>query len=258
MTALRAEWTKLRTVRGTVWALAATLVVSIALTALIATFFHTDGGPVRGDSPQDTVLISLSGTLVSQIIVAALGVVAITSEYATGTIRATFAASPRRYVVLAAKAGVLAAAVLGAGLLASLGSFFAGSAILPSGGFTPANGYETLSLADGATLRAVTGGALYLALLALLGLGIGAIARQTGAALTAMLGLMLLPVLIAGVIGGDAGWTLQKLAPMTAGLCVQATVPGAPLGPAAGLGVAGAWAAGALLVAFVLTARRDV
>jgi ABC-2 type transport system permease protein len=103
-----------------------------------------------------------------------------------------------------------------------------------------------------------TGAAAYLALLALLGLGIGAIARQTGVALTAMLGLMLVPVLISGLIGGNVGWTLQKLAPMTAGLCIQSTVPGAPLGPAAGLGVAGAWTAGALLIAFVLTARRDI
>ena len=203
------------------------------------------------------MLISLSGVLFTQLIVAAFGVLAVTSEFATGTIRSTLCATPRRHAVLAAKAGVLAALILAVGLSSAVASFLVGAAILPAGGFTPEHGYPQLSLADATTLRAIAATGAYLALMALMGLGIGAVARNTGSAVAASLGLILVPFAISAFIGEDAGWLLQKLAPMTAGLSAMSTIPGAPLSPAAGIAVLGAWAGAAMLAALVLTARRD-
>ena len=100
---------------------------------------------------------------------------------------------------------MLAGLILIVGLLSAVVSFVAGAAILPGRGCTPAHGYAYLSLADGQTLRAIAATGAYLALLALLGLGIGAIAWNTGAAITATLGLMFAPVLISAFIGEDAG-----------------------------------------------------
>jgi ABC-2 type transport system permease protein len=146
---------------------------------------------------------------------------------------------------------VVAATVLAAGTLGVLGSLAAGRAILPGNGFTAANGYPPLSLADEPTLRAAAGTVLYLVLVALLALGVGAVARDTAAALTVVLALLLLAPLITGLVG-DPRWQerLDSLAPMTAGLAVQATtrLDSLPIGPWPGLGVLAAYAAAAALL----------
>jgi ABC-2 type transport system permease protein len=120
------------------------------------------------------------------------------------------------------------------------------------------NGYSALSLADGQTLRAVGGSGLYLALIALLALGVGAILRHTGAAITTVLALMFVPLILSGMLSESARETVQKIAPMTAGICIQTTPGhGAPLGPGAGIAVLAAWAAAAMLGALWLIGRRD-
>jgi ABC-2 type transport system permease protein len=257
MSALRAEWTKLRTVRSSWWALSLALALILLMTAFVCSTVSTSGkGP--GDGGDDVMMLSLAGVLFGQFAVVALAVVAITTEHATGTIRATFAANPRRHAVLGAKAAVVAGTVLAVGVVGSLLAFLAAQPILHDNGFVAYNGYTPLSLTEGETIRAVAGSGLYLALIALLSLGVGAIVRHTGAAVTAVLALLFLPLILSGMLSEAARDTVQKIAPMTAGICIQTTPGhGAPLSPGAGIAVLAAWAAAAMLGALWLIGRRD-
>jgi ABC-2 type transport system permease protein len=254
--ALRFEWTKLRSVRSTAWALLALVGLSVGLGVISASTSHTEGG---GPGDDDVVLLSLVGLFFGQVAAITLGVLAIGAEYATGTIRTTFIADPRRRRVLVAKIVVVGAVVLAAGLVASAGSFLAGQAILHTNGYVAANGYPAVTLADGPALRAVAGGALYLLAAALLGLGAGAILRSTAAAVTVVLLLLLVPTLIGvtGFLPDRTGDAIVKASPLS-GLNVLATVEHPPTRPWPGLAVAAAWAVGSLLVAFPLVRRRDV
>jgi hypothetical protein len=265
--AVRAEWVKLRSVPSTAWSAAAVVGLTVLLSAFVCASVDTEGGSPGNPGDEDVVMLSLSGVYLSQIAVVAFAVTAVTSEYASGMVRTTFLANPRRRTVLAARAAVVGATVLGVGLVATLAAFLAGQSILPGNGFTTANGYPPASLSDGATLRAVAGSALYLALLAMLSLGVGAALRHTAGAISVLLGLLFAP-LIALTFLPDSLWEpVQRYAPMTAGLAVQSTVgslelvagrTGEPVGPWAGLGLLGAYAAVALLAAFGLVSRRDV
>jgi ABC-2 type transport system permease protein len=254
--AVHAEWTKLRTVAGPIWLLLATIALTVALSAAAAAAVTC---PSAGCN-LDPAKLSLTGIDLGQAVVAILAVVAISSEYGTGMIRVTLTAMPRRATVLAAKAAVVSGVVLVAGTIAVPVSLFAGRLILPGHGFTPAHGYPLLSLADGPTLRAAAGSALYLALIALLSLGVATAMRDSATAIGVVLGLLYLFPIIAAVVA-DPHWKrhLQQLGPMTAGLAIQATVnlPSLPIGPWAGLGVLAAWAAAALLAGGLLLRLRD-
>jgi hypothetical protein len=263
--ALRAEAVKLRSVRGTAWSALAIVGLTVLLSAFVCASVDTQGG-AGGGGDEDVVMLSLSGIYLSQIAVVALAVTAVTSEYATGMIRTSFVANPRRRTVLSAKAVVVGTAVLGAGLVATVASYLAGQSILPGNGFTAANGYPPASLADWPTLRAVLGSAVYLALLALLSLAAGAILRHTAAAVSTMLGLLFVPLVALTFLPGDLWEPVQRFAPMTAGLAVQSTTgsleliagrAARPVGAWAGLGMLAAEAAVALLAAAWLIGRRD-
>jgi ABC-2 type transport system permease protein len=254
--ALHAEWTKLRTTPGPGWLLAAAVAATIAVSALAAAATRCPAGIA---CPVDTTKLSLTGIDLGQAVVAILGVLVISGEYSTGMIRTTLTAMPRRPAVLAAKAAVLAGLVLAAGTLAVLGSLLAGRLLLPGHGFTAARGFPPLSLADGPVLRATAGSVLYLALIALLSLGIATAIRDSAAAIGTVLGLLYLFPIIAQLV--DPHWYrhLEQIGPMTAGLAIQATtgLQGLPISPWAGLGVLAAWAAAALLAGYLLLRLRD-
>jgi len=167
---------------------------------------------------------------------------------------------PRRGTLLAAKALVVTAVVLVAGTVAVLGSVLAGRLILPGKGFTPDHGYPPLSLADGPVLRAAAGSVLYLALIALLSLGVATAVRDSAAAIGVVLGLLyLFPILAAVVTDPDWSRRLQQVGPMSAGLAIQATtgLHRLPIAPWAGLGVLTAWTVAALLTGSALLRLRD-
>ena len=181
--ALHAEWTKVRTTAATAWLLLAIAVLTIALSTVAAAAVQYHPGVTR-----DLVKISLTGVQLGQVLVAVLAVHAICGEYGTGMIVPTLTAMPRRHTMLAAKSALVAALVLAAGAVGVLGSLLAGRLILPSHGFTSAHGYPPLSLADASTLRAVVGSVLYLALVALLSLGIATLVRDAAIATGSVLG----------------------------------------------------------------------
>jgi ABC-2 type transport system permease protein len=254
---LRAEWTKLRSVRSTGWALLAIVGLTVGLGAFFSALAETNVARA-GAGDNDIVRDSLVGAYLGQIGVVAFATLAITSEYATGLILATFTAMPRRGAVLAAKALLVCATVLAVGLSASVASFVLGQHLLHGGGFVPP-AYPYATLGDGPVQRAVLGTALFLGALALLSLGVGAVVRHSVTAVSVLLGLLFVPLVVAPLLPEDARELVQQSTP-GAGLAVQQTVERAdnlPIDPWAGVGVTFAWAAGALLLALVLIRRRD-
>ena len=260
--AVYAEWTKLRTVRGSTWALFALVALSLLFTAVLSAGSTTTGGAgmseCTGGECNDVVMDSLFGIYVGQFAVVAFAVLAVTSEYATGMIRVTFAADPRRRIVLIAKAAAVTAVVLAIGVATAAASYVIGRSLLTGGGFTAANGYPVRGIAD--VLRPVGGTGLYLAALALLCLAAGAILRHAAGTITAILGLLFVPLLAGPLLPENIGDQVLRLGPMTAGLAIQRTIErsdSVPIAPWAGLGVAWLWAAVALAIALWLIGRRD-
>jgi ABC-2 type transport system permease protein len=259
--ALHAEWTKLRTLAGTWWLLAAAAALTTMVSAAAAAGFHC---PPAGCAPQqagaDPAKLALTGVYLGQVVIALLAVLAVGGEYGTGMIKLTLSAVPRRLTVFSAKALVTVGVALAASLLAVGGSALAGRLILPGQGLSAANGYLPLSLGNAADLRAVAGSVAYLALIALLAFGVTTAVREAAAGIGIVLGLLfLLPITSAVIPDQVLARHLEQIAPMTAGLYIQATVGvnSLPLTPWQGLGVTAAWAAGALLLGAALLRLRD-
>jgi ABC-2 type transport system permease protein len=254
--AVHAEWTKLRTTAGPAWLLiatvAATAVISTAATAAVRC-------PAGIACPVDTAKLSLTGIQLGQAVVAILAVLVISGEYSTGMIRTTLTAMPHRVTVLGAKAAIVTGLVLVAGGIAVLGSVLTGHLILPGHGFTAARGFPPLSLTDGPVLRAAAGSVLYLALIALLSLGIATAVREPAVAIGIVLSLLYIAPVIAPLLNQQWYRHLEQIAPTTAGLTIQATtgLRSLPISPWAGLGVLAAWAAASLLGGGLLLRLRD-
>ncbi|GGM46557.1 ABC transporter permease [Dactylosporangium sucinum] len=245
--AVRAEWTKLRTTPGPAWLLLITATVTVALGAAVSAAATC----ARAGCDLDAARLVLSGVYLGQAPVAVLAVLAVSGEHSTTLIRTTLTAIPNRPAVLAAKALVLAAAVAAVACLTVLASLLAAGSVLPTG---------RPSLADGPVLRASAGTVAYLALIAVLSLGVAAAVRDSAAAIGTVLGLLYLPPVVTQMVSDpDLHRLLERAAPMSAGLAVQATtdLPQLPIGPWAGLGVLAAWSAAALLTGTLLLRYRD-
>lgn len=257
---LRAEWTKLYTLPSTAWLAAMAIAFTVAVSAAFGTTVDAVRCPAASGCAVDTTKISLTGVWVGQVAIVVLAVLAVTNEYASSMIRTTVAAAPRRWLVLLCKASVLLGLTLSAGAIAVGGALVAARGILSSRGFTAANGYPPLSLGDEPTLRAAAGSVLYLALIALLALGVGTLVRDTAGAIAAVLALLYTFPLLASVITNPA-WQvrLQRYSPMSAGLSIQSTrgLDELAIGPWAGLGVLAAYAAAAILAGAVAFSARD-
>lgn len=259
--ALHAEWTKFRTLAGSWWLLLAVTALTVTVSAATAAGFHCppDGcAPALTDA--DPARLGLAGVYLGQVVIALLAVLAIGGEYGSGMIRLTLTAVPRRLVAFTAKAVVVAAAALAAGVLAVGGSVLAGWLILPGRGLSAANGYLALSLGNGADLRAACGSVLYLTLIALLAFGVTAAVRDAAAGIGLVLGVLLLfPIMSAVIPDHVLARHLEQLAPMTAGLYIQATtgLDTLPLTPWQGLGVTALWAWGALVLGGCVLRFRD-
>ena len=254
--AVRAEWVKLRTVPSHAWLLAGAIALTVAVSAAALTATRCPAGVT---CPVDTTKLTLTGIQFGQAVVAVLAILPVCNEYSSGMIRVTLAAMPRRSTVLAAKAGLVCGLALVAGTIAVLGSVLTGRLILPGHGFTSARGFPALSLADGPTLRAIAGSALYLGLVALLSTGVAAIVRDTAPSAGVVLGaLYLFPVIAAFV--GNPRWhdRIERYSPM-AGLNIQATtgLRGLAISPWAGLGVMAIWATAAVLGGGLLLRLRN-
>ena len=249
--ALHAEWTKQRTLPGTLWLMAAAALLTIAVS--VAAVAATTCRPGT-ECPVDTAKLSLTGVQFGQAVVAILAVLTVGGEYSSGMIRTTLSAIPHRPTVLAAKAVTVIVPALATAAVAVLGSLLATRLRLPG------RGLPAIPLSDGAVLRAAFGSVLYLALIALLSLGLAAAVRDTGAAIGLVLGLLyLFPILAEAAANPHWQRRLEQIGPMNAGLQIQATtnVHSLPISPWGGLGVLAAWAASALLAGGLLLRLRD-
>jgi ABC-2 type transport system permease protein len=250
---IHAEWTKLRTLTSTGWLLAGVVAVTVAVGAAAA-------GAATATPGLDPAKLSLTGVQVGQAVVAILGVLMIGNEYSTGMIKVTLTAMPHRTTVLAVKAVLAAGLALAAGTVAVLASVLAGRLLLPGRGVSPANGYQLLSLASGPDLRAACGSVLYLALIALLSVGIATAVRDCAVAIGVVLALLYVFPIVTAVTASER-WQrhLEQVGPMTAGLYIQVTVRvrALPLTPWQGLGVLALWAAGAMIVGGLVLRFRD-
>jgi ABC-2 type transport system permease protein len=253
--AVYAEWTKLRTVAAPAGLALTAIVVTIVISVLVTASVSANSG-----ANQDPVKLALTGVDVGQAVIAGLAVLMVSGEYATGMIRTTLTAIPRRLTVLAAKASLLVAGTLVAGAVAVLLSLLLSRPLLQGNGFSPTHGFELVSMGDRFMLRAAGGTVLYLALVALLSLGIATIVRDAATGIGVILGLLYLFPLLTALVS-DTNWQrrLEQIGPMSAGLAIQATtnVGAEPIGPWHGLGVLGLWAAGAMLAAIGVLMLRD-
>ncbi len=250
---VRAEWTKLRSVRSTVWTLLATVGLAVGFGALIGASQMSSWDTLDPAERLrfDPTSFSLSGLFLAQLAVGVLGVLIVTSEYATGQIRATFGATPQRLTVLAAKATTFTGVVLLTGLLASFSAFFVGQAIFASKGLDA-------SIGDPGVLRAVFGGALYLTGIGLLGVGVGTLLRRTAGATSALVGLLFVVPIVTGFLPSSFQETIGKYLPAQAGMAIFNVVPDPrALTPWVGFVVLLAYGAIALAAGAATVIRRD-
>lgn len=257
---LRAEWTKLRTLPSTWWLLTAAVALTVAVGAAAVSSVTTEVCPSPTACHEDTVKLSLTGIWLSQAVCLVLGALSMGAEYSTGTIRTTLTAMPARWRVMASKATALSLLTAAAGSLAILASLGLARLILPTNDFKASTGYPLPTLTDGPTLRAAAGSVLVLILVALLGLSLATLLRDTAGAITLGLGILYIVPLLSDIFH-SLTWQhrLQRWAPMPAGLSIQATknLSHLPIGPWPGLGVLAAYAVGLLATGAALFRMRD-
>lgn len=247
---LCSEACKLGSVRSTMWTLIAVLASNVVLAAATAIVLpgHLS---THEKATIDSIRVSLAGLHLSQIAIGVLGVLVISSEYGSGMIRATFAAVPRRRLVLAAKATVFTAVALVVTTVASLAAYFVFQAFLPGSALSS-------SITDPGVLRAVLGGGLYLTVLGLLGLGLGAVLRSSAGAIATLFGMLFIPTILAGILPQTWQNRIAGYLPMNAGDAIYSLHrESGSLAPWVGFGVFCGYAAVALGLGFVLITRRD-
>lgn len=265
--AMAAEWTKLWSVRSTMWTLIATGIAVVGLSVL------STSTRSAADIVDDPTRLSLIGVFLGQLIFGVLGVLVMSAEYGTGTIRATLSAVPRRPTVLIAKVLVFGAVALVVSEVFTFTAFGIGQAILsakhavgPSAavaqharqlGLKVPPGVKALlpttgsaSLGQTGVLRAVFGAGLYLAVLGLLALGLATIIRHTAGAISAFVGVVLVLPLIVQALPTSINDAVARYLPANIGLVLFST-NGLPdhLGPAFS-----PWTGFALLVLYTVAA----
>jgi len=254
---LHAEWTKIRSVPSTVWSLLAFVVVAVGFSTLIASVISHDWN-TPGNHPNHarlladpTAVIFGAGLGLGQLAICVLGVIVITSEYSSGTIRASLLAVPKRIPMLAAKALVFAAIDLVASAVAVFAVFFISTAILRS--------HVSITLSQPGVTRAVIGAVVYLTVLGLFALAIGGLIRHTAGAIAIVIATVIVVPPLVGLIPGTIANHVHGYLPTVAGQLVAQTSqqPGDVTSGWQGFGVFCAWTAVLLAACGWLLVRRD-
>jgi ABC-2 type transport system permease protein len=247
---LRSEWTKLRSLRSS-WltlVIASGLVVGLGLLIPLLSVTDWDGSV----SMAAAVERSLGGIFLAQLAFGVLGALLVTGEYTTGMVRATFAAVPRRLPVLWAKLAVFLAVAVVLGVVSCVLAFLGGQAIF-------ATKDVDASFADPNVARAVIGAGLFLAGIGAFGLALGALLRNTAAAIGTLTGWLFVVPLVIGALPESLSDAIAKYLPSDAGTVIVAVAADPErLGPWTGMAVLYAYAAVTAAIAAVLLVRRDV
>lgn len=205
---VKSEWIKMASIRSTWWNAASMVVLGAGFTTIICGVVADDlGKGSSGGSPGEFIT---QGLIFSQISAVVLGALVVTSEYGTGMIRSTLAATPGRTRVLGAKALVLSGFLFVVGTLTAFLGYFGGNAFFKSEGVG-------ISLGDEHILRSMLGAGLYMAGLGVFSAAIGLLVRHTAAAISIVLGLVFIIGQVVGLIPGAVGEWVMKLMPGNAG-----------------------------------------
>jgi ABC-2 type transport system permease protein len=250
---LLSEWTKIRSLRSTIFSLLAAIVFIVGLAILVpmVTVSHWPPRDPREALGFDPTTRTLSGIFLAQLAIGVLGVLLITGEYATGMIRATFAAVPARLPVLWAKAAVFAAVTLVLMVPTVLGAFLIGQSIL-------ASKHLQTNLSSPGVLRAVIGAALFLTVVGLLGIGLGALLRNTAGGISTLFGLLFVLPIIVRFLPSSWSDPINKYLPSNAGEAITHVHPDPTLlAPWTGFGLFFGYAAVILIAAAISLRMRD-
>lgn len=248
---LHSEWTKIRSVRSTLWTLATAMTVTVGLSAVICAFTASqfDKLPKRDQLTFDATQTSFSGSGLGQLAMIAFGVLIVSGEYNTGMIRSSLAAVPQRSVFITSKIFVAGSLVLVVGMATSFLAFFVGQALL---------GKYSVSINDEGVLRAVLGGGVYMTLIALFAMGLTFVLRSP---LLAFGILMPFFFLISNILGSvDATKDYAQYLPDQAGKTITAVVPESldrPYGVYEGLLIMVGWTVAALVAGWIVLKKRD-
>ena len=251
--AARSEWIKLRTVRSTIWALVLTVIFTIGLGALFTAIevSRWDHRTLAGLSGFDPLLYSFAGLNLAQLSIGVLGVLVMTSEYSTGTMKLTLGATPQRSVLLAAKVATFIAVVAAIGLVSCFAAFWVCQALL-----VPK--HAGLSIADPGVLRAVIGGVVHLVLIGAIAVALGAAIRRTAGAVAVLFAVLLVVPGLVALLPAPWNDEITRYLPSSAGAAMSA-IDRFPslLSPAGGLIVLCAYTGATLILAALVLTRRD-
>lgn len=215
---VRSEWTKLRTVRSTYFALGAAVVLIVGLGALISFEIGSHYARHANSANFDPTSRSLASVTFGQLAIGVLGVLVISSEYSSGMIRTTLQAMPRRGWLLAAKALVFAAVAFVVGEVSTFAAFFVGQPLLKAG---PAP-YATIG--QPGVARAVFAAGLYIALTGLLALGIAVLLRHTAGAITVVVALYFVLPGVANALPTSWQQPVEEFLPSGAGRSMSSVI----------------------------------
>ena len=250
---IASEWTKLRTVRSTIWTLGVVVVLGIGLSALATaeTTAHWSSMNFGDRLSFDATQTSLIGVAFGQLVIGILGVLVMSAEYGTGTSRATLSAAPRRPMVLGAKVAVFAAVAFVVSEAVAFLSYLLGQALLRSP-------VPHTTLSDPQAFRAVFGAGLYLTVLGVFALGLATIIRHTAGAISAFVGALLVLPLINAAMPTFIREHVREYLPAMIGNSITSLHPGPNLfSPWTGLLVLTGYTAATLLIGAYLLVRRD-
>ena len=252
---LRAEWTKLRTLRSTLWSLLAAVVAMAGLGSAVAAVQMSRWSHLepRERLRFDAIDVGVGGFHLAQLAIGVLGVLVITGEYSTGMIRSSFMAVPHRLHVLWAKILVFAAVTFVLMLGATLVSFFAVQAIVTQH-------HQQVTLGAPHAVRAVVGTALFLTVLGTLSVALGALVRSTAGGIALFVGLLFVLPGITALLPASIGDSIGPYLPINAALTVATSTfdPGSHhLGTWTGFAVFCGYTAVAVAAASALLVRRD-
>jgi ABC-2 type transport system permease protein len=251
---LRGEWVKLRSLRSTWITLAVALVLMVLLGWLFTGTADSGGPGGNGGGPPglsytDPVGLSLAGYRLAQLAIGVVGVLLVTGEYTSGTVRSTFAAVPRRWPVVAGKAVVFAVLVYVTSTVTALVAFLVGQSALGDLG---------VGLGAAGVPRAVLGTGLYLTGIGLLGMALGWLLRSTAGAVSTLFGLVFLLPILGQLLPSSWGPDVVRWLPGVAGSQVLALVHEKDsFAPWTGFAVLIGYLVVAFAAAVVLLRRRD-
>ena len=247
------EWTKLRSVRSTRYILAAAVIISIGLAALYSSvivthWLHMRAGEKAGFNPLDAGMV---GVNVAQLAIGVLGVLVISAEYSTGMIRSSFSAVPKRLPVLWAKAGTFGLVTLVLMVPTAVVAFFVSQSIL-------SGQHIQIAFSHPGVARAVIGAALYLTVLGVFALSLGAITRNTAAGIGSFAGILFVLPGLMHLLPSTWESAISPYLPSTAGQQVMAMVKDPNmLSPWVGFALFCGYTVVLLGIAAVLLVRRD-